>query len=79
MISAIRASGTRRDTATAAAAASPRSTIDLVRTVADLTARGAEFTREPRQERWGQSISMRVPGMGELLLHQPSHPTAHDL
>lgn len=52
---------------------------DLGRTVADLTARGAQFIGSPSEQRWGTTIMMKVPGAGELMLYQPRHPTAHDL
>jgi catechol 2,3-dioxygenase-like lactoylglutathione lyase family enzyme len=52
---------------------------DLSQTVAELTAKGAEFTRDSRDDGWGVTISMRVPGAGEILLYQPRHPLAHDL
>jgi predicted enzyme related to lactoylglutathione lyase len=51
---------------------------DLAKTVAELTARGAEFTREASEERWGLTISMSIPGAGEMLLYQPKHPLAYD-
>jgi catechol 2,3-dioxygenase-like lactoylglutathione lyase family enzyme len=52
---------------------------DLDRTMSELTARGAEFTGSPSEQRWGYTIMMKVPGAGELMLYQPRHPTAYDL
>ena len=51
---------------------------DLAQTVAELTAKGAEFTRDPRNDGWGVTTSMRLPGAGEIMLYQPRHPTAYD-
>jgi catechol 2,3-dioxygenase-like lactoylglutathione lyase family enzyme len=52
---------------------------DLDQTVAELRARGAEFTRDSRDDGWGLTIPLRVPGAGEMLLYQPRHPPAYDL
>jgi catechol 2,3-dioxygenase-like lactoylglutathione lyase family enzyme len=52
---------------------------DIVQTVADLEAKGAEFTREVRDDGFGLTTSMKVPGAGEIMLYQPRHPTAFDL
>jgi catechol 2,3-dioxygenase-like lactoylglutathione lyase family enzyme len=52
---------------------------DLAQTVADLTAKGAEFAGEPTEQRWGSTIMMKVPGAGEIMLYQPRHPTAYNL
>jgi len=51
---------------------------DIRQTVAELTAKGAEFTRDVRDEGWGLTTSLVVPGAGELLLYEPRHPTAYD-
>jgi catechol 2,3-dioxygenase-like lactoylglutathione lyase family enzyme len=50
---------------------------DLAATMAELTAKGATFTREPSEERWGVTTTIRVPGAGEIMLYQPKHPTAY--
>jgi hypothetical protein len=52
---------------------------DIDRTVADLTAKGAEFTGPISTARFGRLSRMRIPGGGEIGLYQPSHPTAYDL
>ena len=52
---------------------------DLEQTVADLTARGVEFTGPAEDQRWGILTSIRLPGCGELGLYQPRHPPAYDL
>jgi hypothetical protein len=49
---------------------------DLAQTMAELAAKGVEFTSPATQQRWGLSTSVRLPGGGELGLYQPSHPVA---
>jgi catechol 2,3-dioxygenase-like lactoylglutathione lyase family enzyme len=48
---------------------------DVHATVAALEAKGVEFTRGIRDERWGLVTAMRLPGGGELALYEPRHPT----
>ena len=50
---------------------------DLEATIATLTAKGAEFSGEISEQRWGRTINLKVPGAGEMLLYQPLHPIAH--
>lgn len=52
---------------------------DIQRTVAELEGRGAEFTRGVRDDGFGLTTSLAVPGAGEMMLYQPRHPLAHDL
>jgi catechol 2,3-dioxygenase-like lactoylglutathione lyase family enzyme len=52
---------------------------DIAATVAELEAKGAEFTRGIRDDGFGLTTSLRVPGAGEMLLYQPRHPPAHSL
>ncbi|MFZ0129552.1 MAG: VOC family protein [Candidatus Dormiibacterota bacterium] len=52
---------------------------DIDRTVAELTAKGAEFSAPITEARFGRLIRMRIPGGGEVGLYQPSHATAYDL
>lgn len=52
---------------------------DLEQTVADLTAKGAEFTRDIRDDGFGLTTSLSVPGAGEMMLYQPRHPVAYAL
>jgi len=52
---------------------------DVEATVADLTAKGVEFTSPIANLGFGLLTRLRVPGAGELGLYQPRHPTAHDL
>src|SRR5438132_7473995 len=48
-------------------------------TVADLTAKGVEFTGPIEEAGFGLLARLRVPGAGEIGLYQPKHPTAYDL
>ncbi|MGW2339849.1 VOC family protein [Streptomyces sp. NPDC001661] len=50
---------------------------DVDRTIAELTAKGAEFTSPVQNLRWGRLTSLRLPGGGELGLYEPLHRTAH--
>jgi hypothetical protein len=52
---------------------------DIESTVAELTAKGAEFTGEITDRGFGLTTVLRVPGAGEMMIYQPHHPTAHDL
>jgi predicted enzyme related to lactoylglutathione lyase len=52
---------------------------DITATVAELTSRGAEFTQGITQARFGQLTRFKIPGAGEMVLYQPSHPAAYDL
>jgi predicted enzyme related to lactoylglutathione lyase len=49
---------------------------DIQTTIAELEAKGVEFTRPVSDERFGLLTSLRVPGGGELGLYEPRHPTA---
>jgi catechol 2,3-dioxygenase-like lactoylglutathione lyase family enzyme len=46
---------------------------DLDTTMAELTAKGAEFTGEVRDEGWGITARLKVPGAGEMTLYQPAY------
>ena len=52
---------------------------DIEATVADLTARGAEFASGVQDQGFGLTASLKVPGAGEIMLYQPRHRVAHDL
>lgn len=52
---------------------------DIEATVAELTAKGAVFTRDVRDDGFGLTTSIAVPGAGEMLLYQPRHAPAYDL
>ncbi|MEV4640551.1 VOC family protein [Actinoplanes sp. NPDC049548] len=46
---------------------------DLEATMAELTAKGARFDGEVRDEGWGVTIQLAVPGAGQLTLYQPKY------
>ncbi len=46
---------------------------DLEQTMAELTERGAEFVGEARDEGWGITTQLKVPGAGEMTLYQPTY------
>ena len=52
---------------------------DLGATVNDLTAKGVTFAKEVTDVRWGRITAIRLPGGGELGLHEARHATAFDL
>jgi catechol 2,3-dioxygenase-like lactoylglutathione lyase family enzyme len=51
---------------------------DIEATVAELKAKGVEFTSPVKDEGWGLLTSLVVPGGGEMGLYEPRHPVAHD-
>ena len=48
---------------------------DIQATVAELNAKGVEFTDEISDEGFGLMTSLRLPGGSELGLYEPRHPT----
>lgn len=52
---------------------------DLAATVADLKAKGVEFTTDVTEQRWGLVTTLAVPGAGTIGLYEPRHETAYDL
>lgn len=52
---------------------------DIVGTMAELAARGAEFSGGIEDRAFGRTVSMKVPGAGDMVLYEPRHPTAIDL
>ena len=48
---------------------------DLDATLARLAERGAGVARDPADEGFGRIAYLDVPGIGELGLYEPSHPT----
>ncbi|MGO4599084.1 VOC family protein [Terrabacter sp. 2RAF25] len=51
---------------------------DLAATMADLASRGAVFTTEPADHRYGLVVMMAVPGADDIQLYEPHHTTAYD-
>jgi catechol 2,3-dioxygenase-like lactoylglutathione lyase family enzyme len=52
---------------------------DVEATVADLTAKGVDFTGPVENQGFGLLVRLRVPGAGEIGLYQPRHLTAYEL
>ncbi len=52
---------------------------DIKATVAELEARGAEFSGPPEDAGFGVGTHLKVPGAGEILLYEPRHPEAYNL
>ena len=49
---------------------------DLETTMAELRAKGIEFSGEPQDQGYGISVTMLLPGGTELQLYEPRHETA---
>jgi catechol 2,3-dioxygenase-like lactoylglutathione lyase family enzyme len=52
---------------------------DLDATMAELKAKGVEFTGAVSEASWGRLTTLPVPGAGEIGLYEPRHPVAYDL
>lgn len=52
---------------------------NLEATMAELAAKGAQFTAPVREASFGLLTSIQIPGSGQIGLYQPRHPTAYDL
>ena len=52
---------------------------DVEATVADLTAKGVEFTSAIEDQGFGLMVRLRIPGGGTMGLYQPRHATGYDL
>jgi len=46
---------------------------DLDATMAQLAAKGAQFADEVRDQGWGRTVRLNVPGAGEMTLYQPKY------
>src|ERR1043165_5347755 len=49
---------------------------DLPKTMAELTAKGVEFTMPATDQGYGIVTRLKIPGGGEIGLYQPQHPVA---
>ena len=49
---------------------------DIQATVAELEAKGVEFSRPIAEERWGLVTAIALPGGSDLGLYEPKHPIA---
>ena len=52
---------------------------DIEQTVEELKARGAELSRDVRDDPFGLTTTLKVPGAGEMMLYEPKHPAAYDI
>jgi catechol 2,3-dioxygenase-like lactoylglutathione lyase family enzyme len=52
---------------------------DIEATMAELAAKGVQFTAPVRETSFGLLTSIQLPGSGEIGLYEPRHPTAYDL
>ena len=50
---------------------------EIEATVAELKAKGVEFTAPVSDEGFGLLTSLKLPGGGELGLYEPRHPIPH--
>lgn len=46
---------------------------DLPATMAELSAKGAEFSSEVSDQGWGITVMLKVPGAQDVMLYQPRH------
>jgi predicted enzyme related to lactoylglutathione lyase len=51
---------------------------DLAATLANLRARGVDVTQDVRDDGWGVTARIAVPGAGEMMIYEPRHATAYD-
>jgi catechol 2,3-dioxygenase-like lactoylglutathione lyase family enzyme len=49
---------------------------NIATTVRDLRTKGIPIPGEPKDEGWGITVMMNLPGGVEMMLYQPRHPTA---
>jgi catechol 2,3-dioxygenase-like lactoylglutathione lyase family enzyme len=52
---------------------------DIEQTLADLTTKGVEISRQVSRESWGLLASIKLPSGADLSIYQPRHTTAYDL
>lgn len=52
---------------------------DIHTTVAELSAKGAEFGGEVQDQGFGLTAVLKVPGAGEMMIYEPKHPVAYSL
>jgi hypothetical protein len=52
---------------------------DIHGTVAELKAKGAEFSTEVQDHGYGLVAMLKVPGTDDIQLYQPQHPVAYNL
>jgi catechol 2,3-dioxygenase-like lactoylglutathione lyase family enzyme len=52
---------------------------DIEQTIAELEAKGVEFTGPVRDQGYGLVATMVIPGGAKVDLYEPRHPVAYDL
>jgi catechol 2,3-dioxygenase-like lactoylglutathione lyase family enzyme len=52
---------------------------DIHKTIAELRAKGVEVLGEPKTERYGHTITLRLPGGCDVMMYQPLHAIAADI
>ena len=52
---------------------------DIEATVAALRDKGVDITRDVRDDGFGLTAMLAVPGAGEMMLYEPRHPSAYDM
>jgi catechol 2,3-dioxygenase-like lactoylglutathione lyase family enzyme len=52
---------------------------DIEATVAELTGKGATFAGGVRDDGFGLTTMVEVPGAGQIMIYEPKHPLAHSL
>ena len=52
---------------------------DLEATLTDLRAKGVDIVRDARDDGFGVTAVIAVPGAGGMMIYQPRHPSAFDL
>lgn len=52
---------------------------DIAATKTELEAKGVEFVRDIRDEGFGLTTALRLPGGGEVMLYEPRHAIAANL
>ena len=50
---------------------------DIKATMTELKTRGAEFTQEVKEQGFGLTTMLKVPGAGPVMLYEARHPVAH--
>lgn len=49
---------------------------DIGTTIAELRSKGIDARGEPRDEGWGMTTTLFLPGGVDIMLYEPRHPTA---
>jgi catechol 2,3-dioxygenase-like lactoylglutathione lyase family enzyme len=52
---------------------------DVEATKAELEGKGAQFTGPIKEESYGRTVMLKVPGADDVMLYEPRHPLAYDL